>query len=130
MRRALFLVVLAAVAALGWAKWPQQPQSAALETAATGPRIVFFKGDDSASCQAIARIVEEAEARYAGRVGVTRVDWSPENPLIQAYKVRFLPTVVFVDGAGRERKRIIGESAAVQAALRQSLANAETLLRE
>ncbi|WP_434513427.1 thioredoxin family protein [Dechloromonas sp. ARDL1] len=130
MRRALLIIALTAVAALIWAKWPQSHPAAVATAAVSGPQVVLFKGDDSASCRAILRIVEEAEARYGERIGVTKVDWSPENPLIQAYQVRFLPTVVFVDSTGRERKRIVGESDAVQAELRQALAQAETLLRQ
>lgn len=130
MRRALILAIPVALATLIWAKWPQSQPVAVATTLAGGPRVVLFRGDDSASCQTIHRIVEESEARFGGRIGVTKVDWSPDNPLIQQYQIRFLPTVVLVDSNGRERKRIIGESAAVQTELRQTLAQAETLLRE
>lgn len=130
MGRALIPAILVALATLIWAKWPQSRPTAVALTPAGAPRVVLFRGDGSANCQAIHRIVDEAEARFGGRIGVTKVDWSQDHPLIQQYQVRFLPTVVFVDRAGRERKRIIGESAAVQTELRQMLAQAETLLHE
>lgn len=131
MRRTLLWLVIATVAGLIWAKWlPRQFASQPDGGAGGGARVVLFRGDDSAGCRTINRLVDEAETQYAGRVGVTRVDWSPDHPLIREHNVRFLPTVVFLDSRGREKKRVVGESAAVQAELRQALSDAETLLRD
>lgn len=131
MRRVLLWLAIAIVAGLIWARWlPRQFAAETAEVAGGRARIVLFRGDNSAGCRAIHSLVDEAEAHYAGRIGVTRVDWTPDHPLIREHKVRFLPTVVFLDSRGREKKRLVGESPAVQAELRQALAGAETLLRD
>ncbi|NIA02600.1 MAG: hypothetical protein GWO88_00055 [Planctomycetia bacterium] len=93
----------------------------------TGPAVILFRGDNSASCRAIHRLVDEAELQYGNRVYFTQLDWSPDDPLIERYKVRFLPTVVLIDYNGKEVGRIIGESSAVQARLKATLARLDLL---
>jgi len=93
-----------------------------------GPAIVLIRGDNSPDCNAIHGLVEQAEQRYRGHIDVIQTDWSPDNPLIEHYQIRFLPTVVFIDRHGKEQGRIIGESPAVQARLSQALMQAEQLL--
>jgi len=58
-----------------------------------------------------------------------QTDWSSDNSLIKEYKIRFLPTVVFIDYNGKEAGRIIGESTIIQQKLEQALAQVEQLLR-
>lgn len=93
-----------------------------------GPAIVLIRGDNSPSCQVIHRLVEQAEQTYHGKIEVVQTDWSPDNPLIDHYQIRFLPAVVFIDSHGKELGQIIGESPAVQEQLAQALAQAEQLL--
>jgi len=93
-----------------------------------GPAIVLIRGDNSPGCNAIHGLVEQAEQSYQGRIEVIQTDWSPDNPLIKHYQIRFLPAVVFIDSQGNELGRIIGESPAIQAQLAQALAQAEQLL--
>jgi thioredoxin-like negative regulator of GroEL len=93
-----------------------------------GPAIVLIRGDNSPNCKAIHGLVEQAEQRYRGKINVFQTDWSADNPLIEHYQIRFLPTVVFIDKHGREQGRIIGESPAVQAQLSQALMQADQLL--
>ena len=96
----------------------------------TGPAVILFRGDNSPSCRVIHRLVDEAEQHYGNRISFQQLDWSAGNPLIDRYQVRFLPTVVLVDHKGKEVGRIIGESPAVQARLKDTLARLDLLLKE
>jgi Thioredoxin len=93
-----------------------------------GPAIILVRGDNSPGCRAIHGLVEQAARRYRGRIEVIQTDWSPDNPLIGQYQIRFLPAVVFIGRDGDEIGRIVGESKAVQDRLAEALAGAEVLL--
>ena len=95
-----------------------------------GPAVILFRGDNSPSCQVIHRLVDAAEQRYSGRIHFRQLDWSPDNPLIERYQVRFLPTVLLLDVNGNEVARIIGESPAVQARLKDTLDRLDPLLMQ
>ena len=111
-----------------WLPDTQQPTSNT--TQVTWPAVILFRGDNSPSCQVIHRLVDEAEQRYSGQITFRQVDWSPDNPLIERYKVRFLPTVLLIGHNGKELDRIIGESPAVQARLKDALTQLEPLLTQ
>lgn len=129
MKKAGIVVVTVVLGMLGVRLWlsATQPQTAQIKLPA-GPAIVLIRGDNSPGCNAIHGLVEQAQRRYWGRIEVIQTDWSPDNPLIEHYQIRFLPAVVFIDSQGHERDRIIGESPAVQTQLAQALAQAEQLL--
>ena len=92
-----------------------------------GPAVILFRGDNSPSCRVIHRLVDEAEKDY-NQITFRQLDWSPDNSLIEHYKVRFLPTVLLINHQGQEVTRIIGESPAVQAELKDTLARLDSLL--
>ncbi|BCG65922.1 MAG: thioredoxin 1 [Methyloprofundus sp.] len=92
------------------------------------PAIILFKGDNSASCRKIHSLVEQAKSKYQDRIHVSLIDWSDDNPLIKKYKIRFLPSVIFINSKGKEVARIVGESPAVQKKLRETLNQADQLL--
>lgn len=94
------------------------------------PTILLFKGDNSASCQKIHHLVEQAKTSYQNKINIVSMAWSDDNPLIKQYKIQFLPTVVFIDKSNREVGRIVGESPAVQERLKQALSQANQLLEQ
>jgi thioredoxin-like negative regulator of GroEL len=106
------------------------PSTALTAAQVTGPAVILFRGDNSPSCQAIYRLVDEAEQRYNSKVDFQQLDWSADNPFIKHYQVRFLPTVLLIDSQGKEVDRIIGESPAVQAKLKDRLAQLTPLLMQ
>lgn len=93
-----------------------------------GPAIILVRGDNSASCNTIHELVEQAAEHYGDRIKVIQTDWTPDNPLIKYYQVRFLPAVIFIGRDGNEVDRIMGESEAIQNQLSLALTQAETLL--
>jgi len=122
-------VVLLLVAIFTLKLWPDSSHAPqATVTRPNGPAIILVRGDNSPGCNAIHGLVEQAAERYHGRIEVIQTDWSPDNPLIEQYQIRFLPAVVFIDRKGSEVGRIIGESRAVQDQLSQALSQAEALL--
>ncbi len=94
----------------------------------SNPTIILFRGDNSPNCQIIQQLVNKAEQRYGDQITFRQFDWSPDNPLIKKYNVRFLPTVLLIDKNGKEVASTIGESPAVQAKLKKILINPEHLL--
>ncbi len=124
---AIILLLLVAVSALKL--WPDSTQSphAGIKLP-KGPAIILIRGDNSPSCKIIHGLVEQAAERYSNRIEVIQTDWSPDNPLIKHYQIRFLPAVVFIGSDGKEVGRIIGESKAVQDQLAQALSQADALL--
>ena len=123
----LILIIIGTV--FGWKVWQQQTATnASLSAQVKGPAVILFKGDNSPSCQAVHHLVEQAAARYDQKIHFAQLDWSADNPLIQKYQIRFLPTVVFIDQNDKEVGRIMGESPAVQQRLGQALAQLEELL--
>lgn len=118
-------------AAFGWKAWQHlSAPNTPMPTQVKGPAVILFRGDNSPSCQAIHRLVNEAAARHGKQVHFAQLDWSADNPLIKHYQIHFLPTVVFVDRHDKEVGRIVGESPAVQQKLAQALAQIEDLLRQ
>lgn len=125
------LIVIIVGTAFGWKVWQQRSASSSQPlTQVKGPAVILFRGDNSPSCQAIYRLVDQAEVRHGKQINFVQLDWSADNPLIKEYQIRFLPSVVFVDQHGYEAGRIIGESPAVQQKLGQALAQFEDLLRQ
>ena len=121
------LIIIGSV--FGWKVWQKQTTSNdLLSTQVNGPAVILFKGDNSPSCQAIHRLVDQAAVRHGNKITFMQLDWDADNPLINSYKIQFLPTVVFIDQHDKEVGRIIGESSAVQQKLGQALDQLEELL--
>ncbi|HEB85546.1 MAG TPA: thioredoxin [Gammaproteobacteria bacterium] len=109
--------------------WRSDTQASLVQNSKiTGPAIILFRGDKSPNCQMINQLVSEAEQRYGHQITFRQFDWSADNPLIAKYKVRFLPTVLFIDSTGKEVTRSVGESPTVQVRLKNTLARLNHLL--
>jgi thiol-disulfide isomerase/thioredoxin len=109
--------------------WQQRSESTTPSlTDIKGPAVILFRGDNSTNCQAIHKLVDEAETRHGKQVHFAQFDWSDDNPLIKKYGIHFLPTVVFVNKQNKEVGRIVGESPAVQQKLKQALIQVEDLV--
>lgn len=129
MKIAGTVIVVVLLGVLGFKLWPTMVESQTTGIKPpNGPAIVLIRGDNSPSCNTIHDLVEQAKERYQGQIEVIQSDWSPDNPLIEQYQIRFLPAVIFIDRQGNEKGRIVGESPAVQAQLAEALAQAEQLL--
>jgi len=125
------LVLIAAGSLFGWNAWQGQNETTRGAVAVTqikGPAVILFRGDNSAGCRAIHQLVDQASARYGQTIRFAQLDWSANNPLIEQYKIRFLPTVVFIDQHDKVVGRITGESPGVRQKLGQTLAQLEELL--
>jgi len=123
------VVVVLIVAVYGWKAWHQQSEiSARPAKTISGPAVILFRGDNDPSCQQIYQLVEDAAAHHDKRIQFVRVNWSDDDPLISHYKIRFLPSVIFIDQHGQEKLRIEGEGATVQQNLKQNLAQLDRLL--
>ncbi len=122
----LFIVIMGATA--GWKLWQKSTISEEqVISKIEGPAVILFKGDYSADCRAIYKIVNDAKLSNSGTISFIDTDWSEDNPLIKKYQIRFLPTVVFVDQNNTEVERIVGEGEAIEKKLEQRLSQVENL---
>ena len=123
----VLVVIVGAVFALK--SWQQRLESTGTSfNDIKGPAVILFRGDNSPSCQAIHKLVDDAAVRHDKQIHFTQLDWSNENPLIKKYRIQFLPTVVFINQQGKEVGRIVGESPAVQQKLKQALTQIDDLV--
>ena len=118
----IWLPVLVLLAGIFGFKYWQGTRAPVVAQAIDGPAVLLVRGDNSANCRAIHRLVDEAARDYGDRIRVVQMDWSADNPLIERYQVRFLPSVIFIDAEGRKVGQVVGESPAVQRKLRDALA--------
>ena len=122
-------VLVIVVFAVGWKTWQHHRQSGnALTSQVNGPAVILFRGDNDPDCQAVYRLVQQAAARDGKRIDFVQLGKASNSPLVQKYKVRFLPTVVFVDRHDKEVRRVVGESPAIRQKLGQALAQVNTLV--
>jgi thioredoxin 1 len=100
------LLAVAGVVAAKWSTTAQAGAAAPVPAAARQlPRLVDVGADRCIPCKAMAPILEQLRADYAGRLEVTFVDvWkSPERA--EPYAVRTIPTQIFFGPDGRELAR-------------------------
>lgn len=122
----LFIIIIGA--AIGWKLWQKTSTSdRQIIAKVEGPAVILFKADNSASCRAIYKIVDDAELLHGDKINFIKTDWSEDNLLIKKYQIRFLPTVILVGPDNVEVGRIIGESIATQQKLKQALSTVENL---
>jgi len=68
------------------------------------PRLVDLGASQCIPCKLIAPILEELKKEFAGRMDVEFIDvWQKENiPAARKYRIRVIPTQIFLDAAGKE----------------------------
>lgn len=101
---------------------PAASGSAAATTSQAQPQVILFadpqEAEESGGCGEIFRAVRAASTRG---VRTREVDPERERDVVRQYRVTVEPTVIFVDGAGREVSRREGESGDTIAAIRAEL---------
>jgi thioredoxin 1 len=69
------------------------------------PRLVELGGEKCIPCRQMAPILEEVGKAYAGRLIVEKLDVQKDASLGRQWKVRVIPTQVFLDAQGKEIAR-------------------------
>jgi thioredoxin 1 len=69
------------------------------------PRLVDLGAGKCIPCKAMAPILEQLHADYAGRLEVTFIDVWQKPDEAQAYRIRMIPTQIFYGADGRELAR-------------------------
>jgi thioredoxin 1 len=97
MKTSLKNIVTASVALWAAAAWAAAPSKL--------PRLVDLGADKCIPCKAMAPILKDLKAEYAGRMDVEFIDvWKDPKPG-KAYKIKLIPTQIFFDASGKERFR-------------------------
>ncbi|MCL6450720.1 MAG: thioredoxin family protein [Acetobacteraceae bacterium] len=84
------------------------------------PRLVELGSDQCVPCQMMKPILENLRRDYAGCVIIESIDVYTDPGAAQRYRVRVIPTQVFIDASGREVARHEGymEQAQIERAFR------------
>lgn len=100
------LLVVAGVLAATWSNAAQAGVTARVPEAARQlPRLVDVGADRCIPCKAMAPILDQLRAEFAGRLEVTFVDVWKSPELAEPYGVRIIPTQIFFGRDGRELAR-------------------------
>ena len=82
----------------------ERPQAAA-EIGRAVPRLVDLGSTGCVPCKAMAPILEELKAEYAGRLEVEFIDVWKDPDAAKPYGIRLIPTQIFQAADGRELAR-------------------------
>jgi thioredoxin 1 len=97
MKTSLRSILATSVALWAAAAWAAEP--------AKLPKLVDLGADKCIPCKAMAPILKDLKAEYAGRMDVEFIDvWKDPKPG-KAYKIKLIPTQIFFDASGKERFR-------------------------
>lgn len=101
------LLAVAGVLAARWTRGPAQSGRAAPVPAAARqlPRLVDLGAERCVPCKAMAPLLRQLRADYAGRLDVTFVDVWEFPQLAESYGIRMIPTQIFFGPDGRELAR-------------------------
>jgi thioredoxin 1 len=72
------------------------------------PTLIELGSDSCSSCLAMRKVLTELERRHAGRLNVESVDVVRRPDQASRWRIRVIPTQVFLDGDGREITRHLG----------------------
>jgi thioredoxin 1 len=85
----------------------QLPSIAAVGVNGT-PGLIELGSDTCASCRAMISVLEELRRRNGDALRITSYDVYKERDMVRKWRVRMIPTIVFIDGAGNELSRHVG----------------------
>jgi thioredoxin 1 len=97
MKTSLRNILTTSVALWAAAAWAAEPSKL--------PKLVDLGADKCIPCKAMAPILKDLKAEYAGRMDVEFIDvWKDPKPG-KTYKIKLIPTQIFFDASGKERFR-------------------------
>ena len=106
----VILIVFALVVAVVIIKTTQKREAAPsasaaqqMETQAGLPQVLDFGKGTCAMCKKMAPIMEELKKEYEGRVVVKVINIAQRPEFVEKFKIRLIPTQVFLDAEGRRK---------------------------
>ena len=72
------------------------------------PYVIDFYATWCGPCKQLSPILEKMEEKYHEKIIFERVDVDENEEMAAKYGIQSIPTLVFVDGYGREQNRVVG----------------------
>ncbi len=72
------------------------------------PKLWDFWATWCPPCKELKPVIEALEEEYKGRIEVRSIDVDQNKELAARFEVKAIPTLVFLDGAGKELSRVVG----------------------
>ena len=82
--------------------------TAATQSAGNLPRLWDFAATWCPPCGEQKPIIEELQKEFAGKIEIKSIDVDENKELAGEYEVKAIPTLVFIDAAGKELSRHVG----------------------
>jgi len=110
VRRALRLLVLPLLlAGIARAELPSANEATIRQALTSGKPLVIDLGARTCiPCKKMAPILEALAAEYQGKAGVLFVDVREDQAAAKRFGIQMIPTQIFFDATGKERKRHVG----------------------
>jgi len=89
---------------LGHAKGPASP-APKIPTGSGRPNLVEFGSDECEACKKMAKVLPEVRKQYEGRLDVVMVDVDVHREPTTRWRIRLIPTQIFLDTHGKEVAR-------------------------
>ena len=97
MKTSLKIILIAIIGVWSVAVWAAEPSKL--------PKLVDLGADKCIPCKAMAPILKDLKAEYAGRMDVDFIDVWKNPDAGKTYKIKLIPTQIFFDASGKERFR-------------------------
>ena len=97
MKTSLKNILITMVGVWSAAAWAAEPSKL--------PKLVDLGADKCIPCKAMAPILKDLKAEYAGRMDVEFIDVWKNPDAGKAHKIKLIPTQIFFDASGKERFR-------------------------
>ena len=76
--------------------------------AARLPKLTMLSTKTCPACVQMAKVLKQIDSKYAGRLATQHIYLEDRPELIEQYKIRYVPMLLFVDGNGQEVAQEVG----------------------
>ncbi len=72
------------------------------------PSVTMLSTTTCPACEQMSKVIDQLKAEYKGRITASHIYLEKNPEIAEKYKVRYVPTLIFRDAAGKEIKQEVG----------------------